>query len=179
LPADYDSAGTRARLLLLSIRAQLALGNREASARALTAAREWGARHTGDDVRMHVELAIAAQAVANADPVAADAAFEAALAAADASRIPANLLVAAVAAAPRLIQSGRLDRAAIVIGRVAPWAMRTYDAALLQLRLHRVLGQVAPWQAALEQAIALAGERTIPPAVRVTPSPPPPLEPRS
>jgi hypothetical protein len=110
--------------------------------------------------------------------VAADRAFEAALAAADASRIPANLLVAALAAAPRLIDGGRLDRAAIVIGRVAPWATRHYDAALLQLRLYRALGQAAPWQAALDQASALAGERTIPPALRVAPSPPPALEPR-
>lgn len=124
---------------------------------------------------MQVELAMAAQALADADAAAADRAFEAALAAADASRIPANLLVAAVAASPRLIETGRLDRAAIVIGRVAPWSSRHYDAALLQLRLYRALGQTAPWQAALDQAQALAGERVIPPALRVPPSPPPPL----
>jgi hypothetical protein len=124
---------------------------------------------------MHVELAVAAQAAANADAAAADSAFEAALAAADASRIPANLLVAASAAAPRLIEAGRLDRAAIVIGRVAPWSTRHYDAALLQLRLYRALGQAAPWRAALDQARALAGERVIPPALRVAPPPPPGL----
>jgi len=175
LPADFDSVGTRARLLLLSLRARLDLGDSTAATPIVEAAREWGVRHAGDDVRMHVELALAAQAVATADAVAADRAFEAALAAADASRIPANLLVAASAAAPRLIEAGRLDRAAIVIGRVAPWSTRHYDAALLQLRLYRALGQAAPWRAALDQARALAGERVIPPALRVAPPPPPGL----
>ena len=175
LPADFDSDGTHARLLLLALRARLALGDAPGAALTLAAARAWGERHADDDVRMQVELAIAAQALADADAAAADRAFEAALAAADASRIPANLLVAAVAASPRLIETGRLDRAAIVIGRVAPWSSRHYDAALLQLRLYRALGQTAPWQAALDQAQALAGERVIPPALRVPPSPPPPL----
>ncbi|RYD16339.1 MAG: hypothetical protein EOP90_06040 [Lysobacteraceae bacterium] len=176
LPDDFDSDGTHARLLLLALRAQLALGDTDGAARTLAAARAWGERHADDDVRMQVELAIAAQALADADAVEADRAFEAALASADASRIPANLLVAAVAASPRLIEAGRLDRAAIVIGRVAPWASRHYDAALLQLRLYRALGQPAPWQAALDQASALAGERVIPPALRVPPSPPPAMQ---
>ena len=175
LPDDYDSAGTRARLLLLSLRTHLTLDDRAAASRTLAAARAWGSRHAGDDVRMHMELATAAHAVASADDARADSAFESALAAADASRIPANLLVAALAAAPRLIEAGRLDRAAIVIGRVAPWSPRHYDAALLQLSLYRALGQVAPWQAALDQASALAGERTIPPALRLAPPPTPAL----
>ncbi|HEY6544318.1 MAG TPA: winged helix-turn-helix domain-containing protein [Dokdonella sp.] len=175
LPDDFDSDGTHARLLLLALRARLALGDADGAARTLAAARAWGERHADDDVRMQVELAIAAQALADADADEADRAFEAALAAADASRIPANLLAAAVAASPRLVETGRLDRAAIVVGRGAPWSSRHYDAALLQLRLYRALGQPAPWQAALDQASALAGERVIPPALRVPPSPPPPL----
>ena len=58
-----------------------------------------------------------------------------------------------------------------MIGRVAPWAARDYDCALLQVRLFHALGEPAAWSKALAQARELAGERELP-ADLVEPPPP-------
>jgi hypothetical protein len=167
LPIWFDSDGTRARVALLQLRARLASGG----ARAVVGDDETSpSNESRADVRVYRSLAAAARALAHGDTLAADAAFAAALDAADASRIPADLLAAAQPYADYLLGSGDLERAAIVIGRVAPWSSKSYEAALLQARLHRALDQTAPWQEALRRAGALAGERAIPAAWR-TPRP--------
>jgi tetratricopeptide (TPR) repeat protein len=61
---------------------------------------------------------------------------------------------------------GRLDEAAASIGRVAPWAEQDFDLSLLQVELYARLHQPRAWQASLEQARRLAGERPIPSALR-------------
>jgi len=160
LPAHFDSAGAWARIALLRLRAGLARG--DAAAAATAAAAEPADAAAGADVRVYRSLALAAQADARGDARSAQAAFADALAAADASRIPADLLAAAQAYADHLLRAGDLERAAVVVGRVAPWSAKSYEAALLQVRLHRALDQAAPWQEALRRAAALAGERTIP-----------------
>jgi hypothetical protein len=70
-----------------------------------------------------------------------------------------------------LLEAGDTARASALIGRVAPWAARDFDAALLQVRLHHALGQREPWQAALGQALALAGERQVPAELRTLATP--------
>jgi hypothetical protein len=52
--------------------------------------------------------------------------------------------------------------AGALVGRVAPWADRDYDCALLQLRLYHALGQRELWASALATARSLAGDRRIP-----------------
>ena len=58
-----------------------------------------------------------------------------------------------------------------MIGRVARWADRDFDCALLQAGLYHALGQRATWQTALARARSLAGERTIPASLQNPPAP--------
>jgi DNA-binding winged helix-turn-helix (wHTH) protein/tetratricopeptide (TPR) repeat protein len=170
LPGDFDAAGARARIYLSLLRAQLALGRSDTVTATAAAARSWGEQHAEADVLVYTSLVAAEYALAQDDVVRAEAAFAESIAAADASRMPVNLLVAAQAYAGQLLDVGDLEKASVVIGRVAPWSTKSYDAALLQVRLYRTLDQARPWQAALQQARELAGERVIPPPLRTLPA---------
>src|SRR5690606_27297492 len=99
------------------------------------------------------------------DPSAAAAWFRFAAASADRRGVPAEIVAVVEAQAPRLLASGNRDAAAALIGRVASWASRDFDCAMLQLRLYHALGQREAWFDALRQAQALAGEREIPGAL--------------
>jgi DNA-binding winged helix-turn-helix (wHTH) protein len=167
LPADYDSTGARARVLWLAQRAQLALDRPQEAERTAAAARQLAAPPQQEaDSRVFTALVAATQALARHDHAAAEAAFAESARAADASRVPANVLAAAQAQGTYLIDRGELDHAGVVVGRVARWAARSYEASLLQAQLYRALDQQAPWQESLRQAAALAGERVIPPRLR-------------
>jgi hypothetical protein len=84
--------------------------------------------------------------------------------------VPAEIVAVAAERAPQLLQAGANDVAAAMTGRVAPWAQRDFDSALLQVRLFHALGQREAWFNALRQAQALAGEREIPPPLLLAPA---------
>ncbi|MCL1635663.1 winged helix-turn-helix domain-containing protein [Luteimonas sp. SX5] len=96
--------------------------------------------------------------------------FAAALALAERGGTPADIAEAVSAQAQWLLSQGRYGEAGALIGRVAPWATRDFELAMLQLRLFRAEGQIEPWRAALTQARRLAGERTIPAELTLEPS---------
>lgn len=81
---------------------------------------------------------------------------------AEAGGVPGPIVNAVRAHARWLMQEGRLQEAAARIGRVAPWADQDFEVALLELELYRRLQQAPQWQAALQRAQRLAGERPIP-----------------
>lgn len=97
------------------------------------------------------------------DAIGAERRFAQALAAAEAEGVPATTAAVAVAYADWLLAQGRAAEAAEVGGRVARWADRDFDCALLQARLYRALGRDDLRAASLRQAQALAGERRVPP----------------
>jgi len=99
---------------------------------------------------------------ARGDRPAAEREFGAALALAERGGTPADIAEAVSAQASWLMQQGRHEEAAALIGRVAPWAIRDFELSLLQVRLFREEGQAEPWRVALAQARRLAGERSIP-----------------
>jgi len=113
-------------------------------------------------------LAIAEWDASRGDPLA-KAAYERALAMAEARGQPYDVGAVTASFGPWLIAHGDLREAGDVIGRVAPWAEQDYDAALLQVRLFHALGQPGAWKKAIAEARALAGERTIPADVRDPP----------
>ncbi|WP_440225228.1 winged helix-turn-helix domain-containing protein [Dokdonella sp. MW10] len=123
-----------------------------------------------------------AEAIANAewaarhgDAVVADTWFREAMARADRRGVPADLVAVALAWTPHLLARRDEAQAAVVVGRVAAWAARDYDCALLQVRLLHALGRREAWQAALAQARALAGEREIPAELVTLDAPPAPV----
>jgi DNA-binding winged helix-turn-helix (wHTH) protein/tetratricopeptide (TPR) repeat protein len=163
--AEWPGAGAdgdRAAVVLIRQRALLALG-RDAEARELLdrarPAPSVGGEQPG---RVAEALAMAEWALHVQDEAAAAAWFGFATATAERRGVPAEIVAAVAAAAPRLLVAGKETRAAELIGRVASWAGRDFDCALLQLRLYHALGQREAWFDALRGAQALAGEREIP-----------------
>jgi hypothetical protein len=115
----------------------------EADAPVLTVARAEWAAHRGD-------------------AKAAEAGFRAGFRAVSESAVPADVALVADAYARWLIARGRVGESAAIAGRVALWAERDFDCALLQLAVLRVLGNTGAVAAARGRAESMAGERRIP-----------------
>lgn len=165
-----DEARERARAWLTWSRALRAAG-RTADARSqVTELSRWASTHaTMPSVTLFAALADAEQAAAEDHREEALKSYNTALGDAERWAVPADLAAVAVSYGNSLIASADFERASAVIGRVARWADRDFDCALLQARLYHALGQRSTWQSALERARALAGERAIPPALQMPP----------
>jgi DNA-binding winged helix-turn-helix (wHTH) protein/tetratricopeptide (TPR) repeat protein len=168
-----DEARERARAWLTLTRALRAAG-RDAEAKEQVAEfSRWAAtRPAMPSVTLHAALAEAEQAQAERRPQDATRHYNEALADAERWAVPADLAAVAISYAGSLIADSELERASAVTGRVARWAERDFDCALLQARLYHALGQAATWQTALGRARALAGERSIPGPLLSPPQPP-------
>ncbi|ANB19580.1 Signal transduction response regulator [Dokdonella koreensis DS-123] len=128
--------------------------------------------HAPDDVPEVIVLSAlmqAEQAVLHGDDAAAEAAFRQALDQAEHPRAPALILRVSAAHAGYLIDRGRLDEAVAAAGRSAGWALQSYEAALLQLRVYHALADAGAWQVARVRTEVLAGEREIPPELLALP----------
>lgn len=169
----------QASAYLTRVRAQLASADTAGAAVTATALAAWADSSALPVARLHAALADAARATAANEHDVARRAFEIALAQADATRVPADLLGVCVPYADWLIARDERVSAGAVAARVAAWADRDFDAAVLQVSVHHALHQVGPWRAAMERARALAGEREIPaeltlePELRVSRTAPP------
>ncbi len=153
-----DGDGQRARIVLVRQRALIADRGARADLAAEPSATADGTREGS---------AMLAVAAAERDlhlqrPDAAERAYRTALEAAEAAGAPIEIAGVATSYAAWLIAAGRLDEASALAGRVAAWAGRDFDCALLQVSVYRARGHRQAWVDALRQARALAGERTIP-----------------
>ncbi|HUD40500.1 MAG TPA: winged helix-turn-helix domain-containing protein [Dokdonella sp.] len=161
-------ARTRAAAWLVRTRALRSQGDRTGSAAEQARFSAWASGAQDATIGVAAGLALAEQAAAAGRPEAFED-FETALLLAGQRATPADTVQVAAAYGEWLLEAGRLDDAARVIGQTAGWADRDFDCALLQARLYHALGQRGPWRQALMQAHALAGERAIPPALATTP----------
>lgn len=114
-----------------------------------------------DDLAYH-ELARGAVLAARGDTAGAAAARQSALDAAGQGAVPATLVAVAADLVPALLADGRLDDARAIAGRIAPWALRDFDCALVQVRVLHAAGDADAWRLALDTAQGLAGERAVP-----------------
>lgn len=165
LNAPWEDEGPRtfAGTWRVLVRSHLALGELSAAKAGLTGFEAWAARKDVAQAAATLWLARAEVAAAQGEPAAAGLAYETALAAAESARVPAELREVAASYSAWLVTRGDATRAMAVVGRVAGWADRDYDTAVLTARLHRALGHQAAWQAMSAQARRLAGERALPP----------------
>jgi DNA-binding winged helix-turn-helix (wHTH) protein/tetratricopeptide (TPR) repeat protein len=168
-----DEAHERARAWLTWSRALRAAG-RDSEARDQVAEfSRWAATHSAmPSVTFIGALAVAEQAQAEHRRDDATRSYSTALTDAERWAVPADLAAVAVSYGSSLIADSDFERASAVIGRVARWADRDFDCALLQARLYHALGQRSTWQTALERARSLAGERAIPEALQAPPEAP-------
>lgn len=157
--ADYD-AREYLTTVLVQLRAQLALGQREAAAATVARARAWTPpdRLSATAAVYGAVLTAEAQA-AGIEHGDARATYAHAMDLADANQTPLDLLQVCGSYADYLIAIGDLTQAAQVVGRVSEWSTRDFDVAALQASLYRAMGDTAGWQSAVARANALAGER--------------------
>jgi DNA-binding winged helix-turn-helix (wHTH) protein/tetratricopeptide (TPR) repeat protein len=147
---------------LTRIRALLRLG-RVAEAAVEVRTLQAQALQTPDDWRvLFIRLAEAEQAAAEGRRDEALAAYANAMAQAEATGVPENLVVVGESYVPALLAAGQRDKAGAIAGRLAPWAGQDLRAALIQVAVHRALGDEASANRALRQARSLAGERLLP-----------------
>jgi len=158
--------GDRAAVVLVRQRALLALGETQTAATLLDRTRKPPAEGAAEASHGVADaLAMAEWLQHRGDVADATGWFRQAAASADARGVPADIIAVARAYAPVLLAAGEREQAIATIGRVAPWAARDFDCALLQLQLFHQLDQREPWFNALQQAQRLAGEREIPAAL--------------
>jgi DNA-binding winged helix-turn-helix (wHTH) protein/tetratricopeptide (TPR) repeat protein len=164
LNAPWEDEGPRrfAETWRVLVQARLALGETDAAQASLAGFEAWAARKADATVDASLWLTRAEVAAARGEIEQAGAAYAQALTAAEASRIPAELLQVASSYAPWLISQGDPARATAVAGRGAAWAQNDYGAALTMARLHRALGNDGAARSALAQADRLAGQRRLP-----------------
>lgn len=163
---DPDSVATHDPDLYISLStaratAQRALGRTDDAAATLAALQTWVTAHPNPWRRVHATLADAEHAWATHDATAL-ARFDDAFAQAAALGIPDDLVATGTPYALALIDAGDLDRAATVVGRIAPWAETDLRAAIAQTRLYRAQSRVDAWRAGTERVLRLAGERSLP-----------------
>jgi DNA-binding winged helix-turn-helix (wHTH) protein/tetratricopeptide (TPR) repeat protein len=168
-----DEARERARAWLTLSRALRAAGRDEDARDQVAEFLRWAATHSQmPSVTLFAALASAEQAAAERRREDAYKSYDTALGDAERWAVPADLAAVAISYAGSLIADSELERASAVTGRVARWAERDFDCALLQARLYHALGQPATWQTALGRARALAGERLIPALLTSPPAAP-------
>lgn len=148
------------------VRANIARGDLDAAAKAEASLAAWSQSDPRPSARIYAELATAELAAARGQSDAAETAFGRALAYADESRIPQRLLRVVESYVGWLLAQpdprAHEDRLLRSVERVAEYAERDYDAALVRVRAYRALGPPAAWRNAVEQAKTLAGDRLVP-----------------
>lgn len=154
-----------AYLILLRQRALIATG--QATSQHIES---WLPSPESDGVSVVFLVARAEWAMYLGDDEAAQRDFERAMKAAEDIGTPALISLAAQSYTDWLLTKGQLEKAAELAGRVAIWASDDFDCALLRVKVFHALGSREIWSLALEQAQALAGERTVPDALLTPPA---------
>ncbi len=154
----------RAHLLLLRERAEAASGIAGEGFSDIPVDLEIGSAATA------LLVAAAESAARRGDDARAEALFGRALATADVDGVPSQVALAATAFGHWRLARGEEEAAAALAGRVAAWAERDFDCALLQLAVFQAIGPREPWADSLRQVEDLAGERVIPPKLRLPPT---------
>jgi DNA-binding winged helix-turn-helix (wHTH) protein/tetratricopeptide (TPR) repeat protein len=170
LPAP-PYADIRAETWLSLIRGLLRVGHGDEAEHELAAFTAWANAGSDPVAQRRARLAQAEQAAAARHLDVATRAYDEALAMAQRRGVPDALAEVVSSYGAFLLAQGDLPQASAVIGRIARYAPLDFDAAVLQARLYRALGQEQAFRIALAQARELAGERPLPPALEAPASP--------
>jgi len=127
---------------------------------------EWASKSPNDRRTLYLRLLEAQQARVERRGDAALAAFADALARAERSGIPEDILATASPYAQALVDAGRIDEASALAGRVAPWSERDLRSALIEAHVYDAMHNPDAAQRALRRARELAGERSLTAPVR-------------
>lgn len=143
------------------IRAMQSLGDRAGAAAESNRLKQWAAKSPHERRAVYLSLLEAQQDLLEGRTLAALASFADALARAERSAIPEDILAAATPYAMALVDAGKIDEASALAGRVAPWEARDMRSALIAARVYDAVQNPDAAQRAQRQARELAGERPI------------------
>ncbi|MBO9661823.1 winged helix-turn-helix domain-containing protein [Dokdonella sp.] len=152
---QYAQAG------LLRVRAWQQGGDLPAAAAEIARLRAWNEAAPDAGIAVRLTLAEAEQSAAAGERDDALRRFADAMARATARAIPEEMVRVGLPYVRELLAAGRLDEAASVNGRIAPWAGRDMRAAWSEALVYSALGRAAAAATALERARSLAGERSV------------------
>lgn len=143
------------------IRAMQSLGDHAAAAAESAHLKQWAAQSPNDRRTLYLRLLQAGQDRLEGRNQASLVGFAEALAQAERSGIPEDILAVASPYAVALVDAGKTDEASALAGRVAPWAERDMRSALIAARVYDAVQNPEAALRSLHQARKLAGERPI------------------
>jgi DNA-binding winged helix-turn-helix (wHTH) protein/tetratricopeptide (TPR) repeat protein len=143
------------------IRAMQSLGEHAAAAAESTRLKQWAAQSPNERRALYLQLLQARQDRLEGRNQAALQGFAEALAQAERSGIPEDILAVASPYAEALVDAGKTDEASALAGRVAPWAERDMRSALVAAQVHDAVQNPEAATRSRQQARKLAGERPI------------------
>jgi tetratricopeptide (TPR) repeat protein len=124
--------------------------------------RDWAENAPNNERRLfYVVLSEADQAKAEGHADEALARYADAMARAERSGIPEDIVDVGEPYAALLIEAGQIDRASAVGGRLAQWSGKDMRAAWTQAQVYQALRKTDAARDALAHARALAGERSL------------------
>ncbi len=147
----------KARALWLLVQARLASNEVDDAERAQSALAQWAAHDDVPVARIYAALAAAPIAARRGEAAEATRQLDAALAAAEASHLPFDIVRVVTAAIDDAIGAGDTTRIAALVQRVSPWSAQSHDAAIAQVRAYEALGWQAARDSARMRADALSG----------------------
>ncbi|MEP7043848.1 MAG: winged helix-turn-helix domain-containing protein [Dokdonella sp.] len=146
------------------VRAMQNLGDIAGAAAETFRLKQWVAKSPKDRRALYLLLLEAEQDLIEGRTEASLVAFAEALARAERSGVPEDILSIASPYASALVDAGRIDEASAVAGRVAPWSELDMRSALIEARVYAAVHNSDGAQRAMRRARELAGERPIPAA---------------
>jgi Flp pilus assembly protein TadD len=141
------------------IRAMQRLGDAAGATAETLRVRQWAARSPSDRWALYLLLLEAEQDQLEGRREPALVAYADALARAEKSGIPEDILAVASPYANALVNDGKLDEASAVAGRVASWSERDMRGALVEARVYDAMHNPDAADRAMRRVRALAGER--------------------
>jgi tetratricopeptide (TPR) repeat protein len=163
LTPDLESANDEDYFAVwfIRIRAMQSQGDLTGAATESARLKQWVDKSPNDRRTLYLRVIEAEQALAEGRTAAALAAFADALARAEKSAIPEDILATASPYADALVDAGRIDEASALAGRVAPWSERDMRSALIEAHVYEAMQNPDAAQRALRRARELAGQRPI------------------
>ena len=132
----------------------------------VAAFQEWALATQDSGAIALAHLAAAEESWSKGDREAAIALYQDTLDQVTRDRPPEEVVEVAVSYGNAMIDAGDLQRASAIAGRIAPHADGDFDCALFMVKFYRAMQQADAWRAALEVAMARAGERKVPESLR-------------
>jgi DNA-binding winged helix-turn-helix (wHTH) protein/tetratricopeptide (TPR) repeat protein len=161
-PVLKDDRASYAEIWRVLIRALQRSGRTAEAESELARFRAWASSVPDDIASIDVALATAEQAWSAGRHDDALQGYAQVMALAERWGVPDLLVDVGQSYVVALLDSGKLDEASAVSGRIAPWAEHDLRAAWVQAAMYRALGQTEAWSETNQRAQRLAGERAMP-----------------